>query len=256
MRCLIAIALCISSTFAYDLNSFSSQYVKAVHSSAPTVRLHVGPSSELRSKREARIHPLDDPNDCILNCTGAMQDRLQGLNDTDSEEAKATRLCKAMEPVESCYKACPESQFRTLMIDFLPLMKQPCLLGTDNYAELQKTLNCLNTSSDVVDEKCDSVCNSTFGDSTRLESNVVLNVDPSFIMYDDDKKENTEVLRETCKYLTCESTCGDSITKEMCGQMGLDVDRKITSSIFGSIIKLYKDLDALDGDVQECKSIV
>jgi len=256
MRCFIVIALCISCAFAYDLTSFSSRYA-AVHPSAPNVRLHFGPSSELRTKRDTRLHPLDDPNDCILNCTQAMQDRLRGLNETDSEDVKATKLCKAMEPVDKCYKACPDSQFRTLMVDFLPLMKQPCLLGTDNYAELQKTLDCLNVSSDTVSEKCDSICNGTFDANERLESNVVLNVDPSFIMYDDDKKENTEVLRSTCKYLSCESDCGDSITKDQCGQKGLDVDRKITSSIFGSIIKLYKDLDALDGDVPaECKPLL
>lgn len=255
MRCLIVIALCISTSFAYDLSSLS-QYASVKHARVPNVRLHVGPSSESRSKREVHIRPLDDPNDCIFNCTSAMQDRLQGLNRSDSEEVKATTLCRAMEPVETCYKACPDSLFRTLIIDFLPLMKQPCLLGPDNFAELQKTLDCLNTSSDVVSNKCDPICNGTFSDNLRLESNVVLNVDPSFVMFDDDKKENTDVLRATCKYLSCESDCGDSITKEMCGQKGLDVDRKITSSIFGSIIKLYKDLNALDGDITECKPIM
>jgi len=256
MRFLIAVGLLISTACAYDLTSFSNGYATAIRAKAPLVRLNVGPSAALRSKRDIRLHPLDDPNDCIKNCTTGIEERLQDLNMTDSKEAKAVKLCRAMDPVDDCLKACPESQFRSLMIDTLPLLKQPCLLGTDNFDELQDTLHCLSNSSALVSDKCDSVCNGSFADNLRLESSILMNVDPSFAIYDDDKQENKQVLKSTCKYLTCESQCGDSIIKQRCGQMGLDVDRKVTSSIFGSIIKLYKDLDALDGDVAECDSIV
>jgi len=142
MRALILVALCISTAFAYDFNGlcprcltgFSSEYATAVRAKAPLVLLNSGPNAALRTKRDVRLQPLEDPEDCIKNCTSDLQDRLQDLNVTDSKEMKAIKLCRAMEPLDSCLKVCPESQFRSLMIDTLPLMKQPCLLGTENFS--------------------------------------------------------------------------------------------------------------------------
>lgn len=103
------------------------------------------------------------------------------------------------------------------MTDFLPLMKQPCLLGNDQYpgkalsplcphyhshrldlSELKKSLDCLNSTVDAVAEKCDAVCNGSFAGDIRLDSRILLNVDPTFVMYDDDKIENRDVLKSTC----------------------------------------------------------
>jgi len=258
MRFLILtlISICISSGFAYNLNSYRSYSARA---RVPDVQLHVGPNSELRTKRDIHIHQLDDLDDCIRNCTYDMQDRLDGFNDTDDEVTKARVLCQTLEPMGDCYKSCPDTKLRTLMMDFLPMMKTPCLLGIDRIEELQKVMDCLNSTSDLVADKCDPVCNGSFSEDDsklRVDSRVVLNVDPAFILYDDDKKENTDVLRATCKFLTCEQQCGDPITKAHCGQLGVDVDRKSTSTIFGSIIKIYKDMDALEGSIDECKSIL
>jgi len=253
MRCLLLIALCLSSALALDLSSYQ---LSAARVKAPNVRLNLGSAYALRAKRDVRVHGLKDPDDCILNCTQKMHDGLSNINDTDSEEAKMTALCTAIEPTESCYKTCPDSELRKLMIDFLPLMKQPCLLGADKVGELKQTLNCLNSTSDAISNKCDALCNGSLAGDVRLESRILLNVDPAFVMFDDDKQENRDVLKSTCTFLGCMQQCGDSITKEKCGQKGLDVDHKLSSSIFGGIMNLYIDLGGLDGEVKECKALL
>jgi len=253
MRFLIFIAVCISSALAAD---FSRYMLSSVRAKAPNVRLNLGPNPEARTKRDIRLHPLEDPDLCISNCTYDMHNGLEAINESDTEVDKMTKLCMALEPAEACFKACPESKFRKLMLDFVPLLKQPCLLGTDKVADLVKAMDCLNSTSDAVVEKCDSLCNSSFAGDIRMDSRVVLNVNPAFVLYDDDKLENRDVLKSTCKYITCTQQCGDPITKAQCGQLGVEVDHKQSSSIFSSVIKLYNDMEALDGDVKECSAIL
>lgn len=99
-------------------------------------------------------------------------------------------------------------------------MKQPCILGTDRVAgtqnsskfskiekidfflDLKKALDCLNGTSEAISEKCDPVCNGSFAGDIRMESRVILNVDPAFVIYDDDKLENRDVFKSTCTYVS------------------------------------------------------
>jgi len=251
---LLLVAFCISSSLAYDLSS----YRLASRVQLPNVQLHLQSSPALRAKRDATINKLEDPDSCIKNCTYKLHDALDNMNDTDSQMDVMVGMCQATEPMEACYKACPESQFRKLLLDFMPLMKQPCLLGgsKEKITELTTSLDCLNTTAGAIGDKCDPVCNGSFAGDIRLNSHIVLNVDPAFIIYDDDKAENRNVLKSTCSYIACTQQCGDPISKAQCGQKAVEVDHKITSSIFGSITKLYSDVGALDGDVKECTALL
>jgi len=255
MRCLIFVFLFVSSAFAlYDLRS--SPFSSVVRAKVPNLALQYG-ASESRYKRDIRLRPLDDPGFCLHNCTIDLQERLSTLNETDSEEERAIKLCKALDPVDSCYQACPESQFRTLLTDFLPLMKQPCLLGIDKFGELKNAITCINSTGDLVTQRCSPQCNDTASGMgvDDVESGIHLSVEPSYVIFDDDKKKNTEGLRAVCKLLTCEQQCNDRIIKETCGQFTAEVDRKITSSIFGAMIKLFKDVDAAE-EPEECRPLL
>jgi len=259
MHSIIVILFCISSAFAYDLDSVSDQYLSAVnhHPALTNIRLNFGPKGPpgLREKRAIQKRLLDDPNNCIANCSKDLEQRLQGGNQTDSDEVRVTKLCTSVQPAEACFNACPKSLFQKLMLDFFPTMTQLCSLGTDNFAELKKIQDCLNRTQHAVISVC-SACNSTSIGGQNFKTNAEIRSNPPSITYDDDKKKNSDVLKGICTYLTCESSCGDSIIKEACGQKALDVAKKLTSSVIGSIMNVYKDLDALDGDVKECQNLM
>jgi len=246
------VALCLVSTaLARNFNSYQVSRVKT-----PNVVFNFGPGYVSRNKRDVKMHELDDPNSCLFNCTQKMSDGMMAINETDREVVKMTKVCQAFDPMDACYKSCPDSQMRSLLLDFLPLMKQPCLLGSDRTADLKKATDCLNTTTDRVSEKCDPVCNGSLNGDIRLRSRIVLSVDPAMVMYDDDKAENQKMLKTTCSFLACQQQCGDPIIKEVCGQETLNVDRKMTSSIFGSLMKIYQDLKALDGPIEECQALL
>jgi len=244
MRLLI-ISICISSGLAYNnFNSFSSSSAIA---GIPDVQLNLVPGPELRSKRDIRIHPLEDPNHCVRNCNNATQYRLNNVNKTGGEAVEA--FCQALEPADACYKSCPDSKLRTLLIDYQPVIKQICASNDD---KIQK---CLNGIADEVAKQCNPVCNasSDAANEPPVYNKIKLNADPAFILYDDDKKKNTDSLRSACKSLTCQKECEESITKQRCGEKAVVVIRKRMSDIFGSVVKLYRDVDAIDGPIDECK---
>jgi len=254
MRFLILIALCISAALAFDFKTFSGRYFSAVQAEKPEVRLHIGSSSELRSKRASHKKPLEDPDKCIFNCTKDVQKRIQESNITDSDNFKhAAEVCKANEPTESCYKACPDSLLRNLTLDYLPTLTQLCSLGNKNNFS---AWDCFNANNIAVQDKCGASCNLTLVDGFEASVDVYVLVNSPYIEYDDNKERNAFVLNGICKYRKCKSECGDSLIKEKCGQIALDVGRNVASAVFRFIINSLKSVGALDGDVEECQAIL
>lgn len=252
-RILVLLAFCVSCALA---GFQSSQYLSsAFRNRVPSAELNFQQSAQenRRRRRDIDVHPLEDPQQCLANCSHGL-DAMNNISDTASDQVAATHICKTVESVEACYKKCPSSLFRTLLLDFTPTMKMPCILGDDKYSELEKVQTCLNSTDDQVMAKCDPKCNSTLAANNDVENRIILNVNPPFIMYDNNKKANTVALSSTCQYLVCSQQCAAPIQKAKCGQVAVETDRKITASVFGSIVKLYTDVGATD-PIPECQPL-
>jgi len=253
MRFIILITLCISSTFADELNIFRNFYLSTEISN---VHLNsVGLTSESRVKRNVYKRPLEDPNKCIKNCTDARIRLIKDLNDAvpNEDDEYGHRFCKVMETEMECITACPDSLLRNLWLDFDVDRKQ-CSFGNYDLADLQINLDCVNANMDAVFEKCDPYNCSTHGKNDSINWKLHVSPAPPYVSYNNDNKtENSQAFQAICKYNKCLFSCGESIIRAKCGQKAFDLNMKYNKFQFGGLIKMFKDMDALDGDVNECE---
>jgi len=228
-----------------------------------------------RSKRAIVTKPLDDPNNCISICATQLNTRLTELQLNATFAANVTDavrlqlLCQAFSPAAPCFHACPVSQLGSLIEDFLPVMSLICNLGDQNYPELLKSLACINTTKSAIDERCNSKCDQlnevgsldsalggTFSEAKegqRNHSTIHVNLLPNFVVYDDNKTQNTENFQAVCSYLSCVDDCDDPIIKDACGPQAVRIQNKLISTIVQAITALFRDLNAVDGTPKECK---
>jgi len=243
MHRLLLIVVFISSALAlHDL----MQDLALLSSGLPVSNFDFGSK---RAKREIRSSNLTDPDNCIRNCSmNSANAAIKATNGTISCEN---------DPLEACYKKCPSSVMRTIIIDSLPVSKMSCLVSNSHQIEAEKVFRCLNTTNDKVSAKCDPLCNMT-SESTKFWDSFDFRMsgDQAFLSYDDDKAKNANAFKADCKNLMCRIQCGEPIVKQTCGQAGLDMQRNITSVSLGTIMKIYIDLKALDGQVKECEPLL
>jgi len=131
-----------------------------------------------------------------------------------------------------------------------------CQLGAHNYTDLIESFDCLDKTKEAAEQKCEAQCGTGGDEEDEQEAKVHLNILPNFVIYDNNQTKNTQIIRETCSYLSCMDKCSEPIIEKACGIKTVKLEDKFVATMLTSLLTTFKEMNAIEFEPKECKPLL